>query len=119
MEGGEGQSMHILPYTHAHAAAPRVEIFPNETRVPDEESVTFTCLVLAEPDAEVTFLFNGASIASEGRRTITFAPGVEYYLTEYTLEVVELVLADAGEYVCSAVNGRGSNFDSATLEVLG
>ena len=67
----------------------------------------------------MTFLFDGVNFTSGGRRTITSAPGVEYYLTEYTLEIVDLVLPDAGQYVCSAVNDHGNDSDSATLEVLG
>ena len=109
--------MHIVLYTHT--AAPRVEISPRQIREDDEESVTFTCSVLAEPDAVVTFLLDSVSITSGGRHTITSAPGPEYYIMEYTLEVVDLVLADAGEYVCRAENVRGSDSDSATLEVLG
>ena len=46
---------------------------------------------------------------------------MEYYITVYTLNIVDLMTSDAGYYSCDAVNIHGEDIAEppVTLEVLG
>ena len=115
---------HILTCYIYHAAAPRATISISS---PQHEggAVSLTCQVLAEPDAEVQFLFflpeNQTSVITDSERhTITVTSGLEYYITVYTLNIVDLMTSDAGFYSCSADNIYGvAEAAPVSLEVLG
>ena len=92
---------------------------PSAIREHEGGITVFDCIVLAEPEPDVTFEFGGVTITSGDRHTITSYPGSEYYTVMYTLEIVDLMTSDAGEYVCVASNTHGSAINESTLEVLG
>ena len=84
-----------------------------------EESATFNCSVLADPEAMVTFEFENETLTSGEKYTITKSSGSEYYIVIYTLEIRDLMISDTGEYWCMATNSHGSARDGTMLQVLG
>ena len=82
---------------------------------------TVRCVVTAEPDADLVFLFNGAVMDTASERfNLTISSGPQYYQTVHTLEIRDLLTSEAGMYACRANNTHGNDTsDSAPLEVLG
>ena len=78
------------------------------------EDVTFTCTVQAEPVHSLQWLFNGAIIQPSNTHT-TATIGE----TQASLTIVNISLADAGNYSCFAENVHGNSSASETLLVQG
>ena len=101
---------------HTHAAVPIVQMTLSTMT---EESATFNCSVLADPEATVTFEFENETLTSGEKYAITKSSGSEYYIVIYTLEITDLMIPDTGEYWCVATNVHGTARDGAVLQVLG
>ena len=84
-----------------------------------EESASFNCSVLADPEATVTFELGNDTLTSGEKYAINKSSGPEYYIVIYTLEITNLMIPDAGKYWCVATNLHGSARDGAVLQVLG
>lgn len=69
----------------------------------------FSCNVLSNPPATVTWFFNGAQIFNNDKFT----------LTPSLLTISNVQLSDDGFYKCRATNSFGNNETSARLTVTG
>ena len=102
---------------HTHTAVPIVQMTPSTMM--EEENATFNCIVLADPEATVTFEFANETLTSGEKYAITKSSGSEYYIVIYTLEITNVMISDTGEYWCVATNSHGTAHDGAVLQVLG
>ena len=87
---------------------------PDETKKLAGENVTFTCIVLAEPVHSLQWLFNGEIIQPSTTHIMTTMRE-----TQGSLSIVNISLADAGNYSCIAENVHGNSSASETLLVQG
>lgn len=108
---------YLLIYAHnIHAAVPIVQMTLSTMM---EDGATFHCSILAEPEAIVILEFGNETLTSGEKYTITNFSGSEYYIVMYTLEIMDLMVSDTGDYWCVATNSHGSARDGAMLQVLG
>ena len=96
------------------AVPPVITDGPSEMKRLSGDNVTFTCRVQAEPVHSLQWLFNGELIQPSTTHIIT-AIGE----TQGNLTIVNISLADAGNYSCFAENVHGNASASETLLVQG
>ena len=87
---------------------------PNEMKRLSGENVTFTCIVLAEPVHSLQWLFDGEIIQPSTTHIMTTIGE-----TQGSLTIVNISLANAGNYTCIAENVHGNSSASETLLVQG
>ena len=87
---------------------------PSEMKKLSGENVTFTCTVQAEPVHSLQWLFNGEIVQPSTTHIITTIGESQESLT-----IVNISLADAGDYSCFAENVHGNSSASETLLVQG
>ena len=86
------------------------------------ESVTFTCMAVAVPAANITWEKDNSSISPEGRYNISTVAGAMFgdgLLTSSTLAISNVQKEDEGSYRCTASNAEGTAAGTATLSVEG
>ena len=74
------------------------------------ENITFTCTVQADPVHSLQWLFNGEIIQPSTTHIMTTIGE-----TQESLTIVNISLADAGNYSCFAENAHGKSSASETL----
>ena len=87
---------------------------PSEMKRLSGENVTFTCTVQAEPVHPLQWLFNGELIQPSATHIMTTMGE-----TQGNLTIVNISLADAGNYTCFAENVHGNASASEMLLVQG
>ena len=95
-------------------------------------NITFICVVNANPQAIIQWIFNGSVLRNmsdtdgtkylitnetEGNCAITDPPS--QCETSSTLEIFNTQPADSGEYTCNAINAVGASIESAELIITG
>lgn len=86
-------------------------ITPTDQTVVAEETVTWRCVVAANPSAQITWRKDG--------NTLNRSSGVQISQGGNELGLKAVDRQDAGEYTCRAENNIGQNTVSAALEVHG
>lgn len=86
------------------------------------ETVTFTCMAVAVPAANITWEKDNSSISSGGRYNISTVTGAmldDGLLASSMLTISNVQKEDEGSYRCTASNTEGSAMGTATLTVQG
>ena len=111
-----------LSYTAALSLAPRLTVSPQDMDATRTETVTFTCMAVAVPAANITWEKDNSSISSGGRYNISTVTGAmldDGLLASSMLTISNVQKEDEGSYQCTASNTEGSAMGTATLTVQG
>ena len=91
-------------------------------------SVMFNCNVTANPRAVIQWTRNGIVLnTTMGKFTISYSTEGDCIITDphndcvitSTLDIVDTVPNDSGEYMCTAINAAGNDTVSVSLTVYG
>ena len=108
--------------------APVITAPPDNLTVVSPDSATFNCTATAKPRAVIQWTRDGTVLTGTmGKFTITPSTQGDCIITNppsdcmitSTLDIVDNVPNDSGEYVCTAINVAGNNTASVSLTVHG
>ena len=93
--------------------APEFVVSLQPCLVKEREDAELTCQVTGEPTPELTWQLNGEPLTIDGRYTVVERDGLQ------VLQVQNVALSDAGEYMVTAKNIVGEATCSAVITVEG
>lgn len=92
---------------------PKFDVPLEPAVVTEGDKLTLKCHVSGSPPMAVQWLKDRRELKSGGNTRITFASGTA------SLEVSQVSMSDAGDYLCKASNASGSSFCKSRVTVKG
>ena len=109
----------LIIFLYIGFQASEVVLISNDTALRTGETAFLACVGFGEPDAEISWSFNGTPVVNATLITICEEDAVqgERIFKQYFLQICSLVEADAGGYTCIVNDGFTSANATTQLTV--